>query len=92
MFHTETVSQHLKPTMLEDEESGPGPRSGFDGNDGLEPLSCVACRSRKLKCDRKPGICTRCAKLKAVCVYPESRRKPAFKRRNVKELEERLGI
>ncbi|KAI0194187.1 hypothetical protein F4808DRAFT_464600 [Astrocystis sublimbata] len=56
-----------------------------------ESLSCVTCRSRKLRCDRVKPVCTRCAKLSGACVYPESRRKPAFKRRNVKELEERLA-
>ncbi|KAJ8128241.1 hypothetical protein O1611_g5396 [Lasiodiplodia mahajangana] len=55
-----------------------------------EPLSCVTCRSRKLRCDKVKPVCTRCAKVNGHCVYPESRRKPAFKRRNVKELEERL--
>lgn len=57
----------------------------------LEALSCVSCRARKLKCCRTKPACARCVKVKAECVYPESRRKPAFKRRNVKELEERLG-
>ncbi|KAK0645891.1 hypothetical protein B0T16DRAFT_148662 [Cercophora newfieldiana] len=57
----------------------------------IEPLACTSCRSRKLKCDRHKPICTRCAKVNGECVYPESRRKPAFKRRNVKELEERLA-
>ncbi|KAK4106146.1 hypothetical protein N658DRAFT_563073 [Parathielavia hyrcaniae] len=56
-----------------------------------EPLACVNCRSRKLKCDRQKPVCARCAKANAECVYPESRRKPAFKRRNVRELEERLA-
>ncbi|KAI0105459.1 hypothetical protein GGR51DRAFT_571796 [Nemania sp. FL0031] len=56
-----------------------------------EPLSCVTCRSRKLRCDKVKPVCTRCAKVNGHCVYPESRRKPAFKRRNVKELEERLA-
>jgi hypothetical protein len=56
-----------------------------------EPLACSSCRSRKLKCDRLKPACTRCAKVKNDCVYPESRRKPAFKRRNVRELETRLG-
>jgi hypothetical protein len=65
--------------------------------DGLSPeecerLACVSCRARKLKCDRKKPICTRCSKVKNNCVYPEARRKPAFKRRNVKELEARLGM
>lgn len=58
---------------------------------GSEPLACVTCRSRKLKCDRVRPACSRCLKVKGECVYPESRRKPAFKRKNVKELEERLG-
>ncbi|KAI0166115.1 hypothetical protein GGR57DRAFT_445426 [Xylariaceae sp. FL1272] len=35
--------------------------------------------------------CARCAMADGDCIYPESRRKPAFKRRNVKELEERLA-
>ncbi|KAI0858915.1 hypothetical protein F4860DRAFT_505019 [Xylaria cubensis] len=56
-----------------------------------ESLSCVTCRSRKLRCDKVRPVCTRCAKVNGDCVYPESRRKPAFKRRNVKELEERLA-
>jgi hypothetical protein len=56
-----------------------------------EVLSCVTCRARKLKCDRGKPTCARCAKLKSECVYPESRRKPASKRRNVRELEARLG-
>jgi hypothetical protein len=59
---------------------------------GLEPLACVSCRSRKLKCDRTKPACARCLKVGGECVYPESRRKPTFKRRNVKELEARLGI
>lgn len=56
-----------------------------------EVLSCVTCRARKLKCDREKPTCARCAKLKSECVYPESRRKPASKRRNVRELEARLA-
>ncbi|KAK4238570.1 transcriptional activator protein acu-15 [Achaetomium macrosporum] len=56
-----------------------------------EPLACVSCRARKLKCDRQKPVCSRCAKAGGECVYPESRRKPAFKRRNVRELEERLA-
>ncbi|KAJ6444701.1 magnesium transporter NIPA4 [Purpureocillium lavendulum] len=56
-----------------------------------EPLACVSCRSRKLKCDRTKPACARCLKVGADCAYPESRRKPTFKRRNVKELEARLA-
>ncbi|KAK3322582.1 fungal-specific transcription factor domain-containing protein [Apodospora peruviana] len=57
----------------------------------IEALACVTCRARKLKCDRRAPICTRCERANNACVYPETRRKPAFKRRNVKELEERLA-
>ena len=73
------------------------PGDGDNGPDGAGPpqtaeaLSCVSCRSRKLKCDRTKPACARCKKVNNECVYPESRRKPAFKRRNVKELEARLG-
>ncbi|KAK2604521.1 hypothetical protein N8I77_007445 [Diaporthe amygdali] len=70
-------------------DAAPDPDSG--GNTGLEALACVSCRARKLKCDRIKPACTRCTKVKSECSYPESRRKPAFKRRNVKELEERLA-
>ncbi|KJZ76098.1 hypothetical protein HIM_04554 [Hirsutella minnesotensis 3608] len=62
-------------------ESGPG----------MEPLSCVSCRARKLKCDRTHPACARCLKAGCECVYPESRRKPAVRRKNVKELEARLA-
>ncbi|KAI1393550.1 fungal-specific transcription factor domain-containing protein [Hypoxylon trugodes] len=56
-----------------------------------EILSCVSCRNRKLKCDRTKPRCNRCEKAKVECIFPESRRKPAFKRRNVRELEARLA-
>ncbi|KAK8113673.1 hypothetical protein PG999_005742 [Apiospora kogelbergensis] len=56
-----------------------------------EALACVTCRARKLKCNRVKPACSRCVRVRGECVYPESRRKPAFKRRNVKELEARLG-
>ncbi|KAK5663894.1 hypothetical protein OQA88_102 [Cercophora sp. LCS_1] len=77
--------------MATSPESGPAdpPAAGDAGE--VEPLACTSCRSRKLKCDRHKPACTRCAKVGSDCLYPESRRKPAFKRRNVKELEERLA-
>ncbi|KAM3512799.1 hypothetical protein MY11210_003584 [Beauveria gryllotalpidicola] len=58
----------------------------------LEPLSCVSCRSKKLKCDRSKPACARCVKVNGHCLYPKSRRKPTFKRKNVKELEARLVL
>ncbi|KAL2752749.1 hypothetical protein ACRALDRAFT_1052542 [Sodiomyces alcalophilus JCM 7366] len=65
--------------------------TGGRGTQELEALACVTCRSRKLKCDRVKPACGRCVKVNWDCVYPESRRKPAVKRRNVRELEERLA-
>ncbi|KAF4435153.1 hypothetical protein F53441_13575 [Fusarium austroafricanum] len=65
--------------------------SGRPESSKIEPLACVSCRARKLKCDRTTPACTRCVKVSNDCVYPESRRKPNFKRRNVKELEARLA-
>ncbi|KAG6059423.1 hypothetical protein E4U17_006328 [Claviceps sp. LM77 group G4] len=65
--------------------------SGSTNTPELEPLACVGCRSRKLKCDRAKPACTRCRNLGGGCVYPEARRKPTFKRRNVKEIEARLA-
>lgn len=69
-----------------------GPTGAAAAAPELEALSCISCRARKLKCCRTKPACARCVKVKAECVYPESRRKPAFKRKNVKELEERLGM
>ncbi|KAL2164079.1 hypothetical protein VTH06DRAFT_3293 [Thermothelomyces fergusii] len=72
-------------------EDGRSESSGAAVAAAHEPLACVTCRSRKLKCDRQKPVCARCAKAGGECVYPESRRKPATKRRSVKELEERLA-
>ncbi|PNY24693.1 Binuclear zinc transcription factor [Tolypocladium capitatum] len=58
---------------------------------GTEPLACVSCRSRKLRCDRTKPACARCLRVGGECVYPESKRKPTFRRRNVEALEARLA-
>ncbi|KAI1213052.1 fungal-specific transcription factor domain-containing protein [Annulohypoxylon truncatum] len=72
-------------------EDGPSHEAPGGGQAGSETLSCVSCRNRKLKCDRTKPRCKRCEKANLECVFPESRRRPAFKRRNVKELEARLA-
>jgi len=54
-------------------------------------ISCVSCRKRKLKCDRVKPKCGTCTRLRHDCEYPERRRNPGSKRRNMKELEARLG-
>ncbi|KAL7808774.1 hypothetical protein V8C44DRAFT_335341 [Trichoderma aethiopicum] len=56
-----------------------------------KPLSCFACKARKLKCDHERPACTRCAKANSECVYPEARRKPKLLQSNVKELEARIA-
>lgn len=54
-------------------------------------ISCVSCRKRKLKCDRVKPKCSTCTRLRHECEYPERRRNLGSKRRNMKELEARLG-
>ena len=54
-------------------------------------ISCVSCRRRKLKCDRAKPTCGTCVRLRHDCEYPERRRNLGSKRRNMKELEARLG-
>ncbi|KAH6849737.1 hypothetical protein B0I37DRAFT_369719 [Chaetomium sp. MPI-CAGE-AT-0009] len=81
----------MSPSSPEDGPSEPSGAAPSSTAAAHEPLACVSCRSRKLKCDRQKPVCARCAKTGGECVYPESRRKPAFKRRNVRELEDRLA-
>ena len=54
-------------------------------------ISCVSCRKRKLKCDRVKPKCGTCTRLRHECEYPVRRRNMGSKRRNMKELEARLG-
>lgn len=30
--------------------------------------SCITCKRRKVKCDKRPGVCQRCEKLNIECV------------------------
>ncbi|KAF2434745.1 hypothetical protein EJ08DRAFT_668209 [Tothia fuscella] len=46
-----------------------------NGAGGLNPRSCVTCRRRKVKCDKKP-VCTNCVKAHIECVYPSPGRAP----------------
>ncbi|KAI1327890.1 hypothetical protein F5Y16DRAFT_182741 [Xylariaceae sp. FL0255] len=72
----------------------PGDEATVEGSSAVqngESLSCITCRNRKLKCCRIKPVCERCAKSGSECIYPESRRKPVFKRKNVRELEARLA-
>jgi hypothetical protein len=55
-------------------------------------ISCVSCRKRKLKCDRVKPKCGTCTRLRHECEFPERKRNVGSKRRNMKELEARLGM
>lgn len=61
-----------------------------NSNSGLNPRSCVTCRRRKVKCDKKPR-CTNCVKGNIECVYPSPGRAPRKPRKpQDSELLERL--
>lgn len=47
--------------------------SVFHGNVNLK-IACLACREKKLKCDKLLPVCTRCAKKKIPCVYVEHKK------------------
>ncbi|KAK3320316.1 binuclear zinc transcription factor [Cercophora scortea] len=54
-------------------------------------LSCYGCRTRKAKCDRIWPRCGRCLKQGESCVYPGSRQSHVGKRKQVRDLEAKLG-
>jgi superfamily II helicase len=61
-----------------------------NGSGLLNPRSCVTCRRRKVKCDKKP-VCTNCVKAHIECVYPSPGRAPRKPRKpQDSELIERL--
>lgn len=74
------------------ESTTTGAGGGGGGGKPIEKtISCVSCRRRKLKCDRAKPACGTCLRLRHDCEYPERRRNLGAKRRNIKELEARLG-
>ncbi|KAH6706351.1 fungal-specific transcription factor domain-containing protein [Leptodontidium sp. MPI-SDFR-AT-0119] len=56
-----------------------------------EIMSCLECRNRKLKCDRKQPVCGKCQRTHRECRYPERRIHKGTRRRDTKILEARLG-
>lgn len=68
------------------------PSDNASNTDATTPmLSCLACRVRKLKCNRARPACARCVELGRDCAYPKRKRKPSD-RKSLKGLETRLGI
>ncbi|KAH7378032.1 hypothetical protein BKA64DRAFT_766797 [Cadophora sp. MPI-SDFR-AT-0126] len=57
-----------------------------------EVLSCLACRHRKVRCDRDKPKCGRCLKTKRDCSYPERKRVATdWRRPDTKALETSLS-
>ncbi|RSL64930.1 hypothetical protein CEP54_004469 [Fusarium duplospermum] len=56
----------------------------------ISRLSCTPCRQKKLKCDRVLPQCGRCARAGEECSFPTSRKVNKGKRKQVRELEEKL--
>ncbi|KAI0188416.1 fungal-specific transcription factor domain-containing protein [Astrocystis sublimbata] len=54
------------------------------------PLSCVSCRSRKLKCDRQDP-CRNCVRSHSECVFPERKRIQRPRKNKNTELLQRLS-
>jgi ferredoxin-like protein FixX len=42
----------------------------------LNSRSCMTCRKRKVRCDKRSSGCLNCAKARIVCVYPSKERPP----------------
>ncbi|EOD46576.1 putative c6 transcription protein [Neofusicoccum parvum UCRNP2] len=64
--------------------------SSASGSSGLNPRSCVTCRRRKVKCDKKHP-CTNCTKARIECIFPAPGRAPRKARKPPDaELLERL--
>lgn len=60
------------------------------GNSSLNPRSCVTCRRRKVKCDKKQP-CANCVKANIDCIFPSPGRAPRKPRKpQDTELIERL--
>lgn len=70
--------------------SNASPTTANNNPNGLNPRSCVTCRRRKVKCDKK-NPCTNCQKAHIECVFPAPGRAPRKPRKpQDSELIERL--
>jgi hypothetical protein len=59
------------------------PRSAPRGPNARNPRSCVTCKRRKVKCDRK-SPCANCVKAQIQCKYPPPGRAPRQPRRGMR--------
>lgn len=59
---------------------------------GFNPRSCVTCRRRKVKCDKRWPTCSNCSKAHSECAYPHPGRAPRRPRKPAdNELLKRLA-
>jgi len=71
-------------------KSTPSSTQSPNSNSNLNPRSCVVCRRRKVKCDKRPK-CTNCVKANIECIYPSPGRAPRKPRKpQDSELMDRL--
>ena len=81
---------HTAPTAANDRVTKSFSGASGAGAPGLNPRSCVTCRRRKVKCDKKQP-CSNCARAKIECVFPGPGRAPRKSRKPPDgELMERL--
>src|SRR4051794_18273794 len=59
-----------------------------NGSTNLNPISCIVCRRRKVKCDRILPSCSNCSKGETPCIYPASLRASRRKQVNEQYLDE----
>ncbi|KAK0104452.1 hypothetical protein ONS95_004741 [Cadophora gregata] len=76
------------PNTQSAEQSPVDRRASHDTPHGLNARSCVTCRRRKVKCDKR-NPCTNCAKAGSVCVFPAPGRAPRRPRQGGKVVSER---
>lgn len=67
-------ASELNPLSLKDDDAqaSPTPQVPSERRSTGQPKygsSCTGCRKRKQRCDAKSPACSRCARLKEVCVY-----------------------
>lgn len=75
MDTTVSSPEHMNAT-----DETPGGRTESTGSPKLNPRSCVTCRRRKVRCDKREP-CSNCVKAHIDCVFPPPGRAPRKPRR-----------
>lgn len=68
--------------------NAPGPHSSAGDGDQRSIWSCVTCRRRKVKCDRRAPRCDVCAKVGIECHYPGDGRLPSHSRAQAQQQQQ----